>query len=172
MGSAPTLLGLRTQQISRKKKKKLPPKKGENRVDLQLQNAFAWPRAEIRLRTVTWSLSCCFLKDVKEESRETFALGQHPTTKPGIVLCIQPTHSEMDFAPPCGASGTRWIPARNLLPSPEQSFFLGQTCAKQAKGHFIRNSSHSAFPHSTCRKRLGDVLHLHSFKKINLLLTY
>lgn len=123
MGSAPTLLGLRTQQISRKKKK-IPPKKGEHRVDLQLQNAFAWPRAEIRLRTVTCSLSCCFLKDVKEESRETFVLGQHPTLKPGIVLCIQPTHSEMVFAPPCGASGTRWIPARNLLPSPEQNFFF------------------------------------------------
>lgn len=113
----------------------------------------------------------CAALSCAEEMRETFVFGAAPDLKPGIVLCIQPTHSET-FAPPCGASGTRWIPARNLLP-PRTTSFSGINLCKTSKGAFYQKLfTHSAFAHSTCRKQLGDVLYLHSFKKINLLLTY
>lgn len=124
--------------LQKKKKKKINPQTGENRVDLQLQNSFAWPGAEIRLRAVTWWLSCCFLKD--EQPRQlhwgierNLCFGAASNLKPGIVLCIQPTHSEM-FAPPCGASGTRWIPARNLLPSLNNEFFWGKPVQNKQRG--------------------------------------
>lgn len=104
-------------------------------------------------------------------NERNLCFGAASNLNPGIVLCIQPTHSET-FAPPCGASGTRWIPARNLLP-PWTTSFSGANLCKTSKGAFYQKLfTHSAFARSTCRIRLGGVLYSHSFKKINLLLTY
>lgn len=93
------------------------------------------------LRTVTWWLSCCFLKDVQPTQLpwgigRNLCFGAASNLKPGIVLCIQPTHSET-FAPPCGASGTHWTPARNLLP-PRTTSFSGANLCKTSKGAFYQ----------------------------------
>lgn len=93
------------------------------------------------LRTVTWWLSCCFLKDVQPRQLpwgigRNLCFGAASNLKPGIVLCIQPTHSET-FAPPCGASGTHWTPARNLLP-PRTTSFSGANLCKTSKGAFYQ----------------------------------
>lgn len=57
-------------------------------------------------------------------------------------------------------------------PTLNNKLFWGESVQKKPRGILSRNSSHSAVPHSTHRKILGDILWLYSFKKINLLLIY
>lgn len=55
---------------------------------------------------------------------------------PGIVLCIQPRLGNIGSFPtePQGPAGFQ---PGNLVFHPEQQDFMGQICAKKAKGHFI-----------------------------------
>lgn len=124
------------ERKKKKNKTKLPPKKEEkpcwSAITKLIGMAPSWDEAR-GCNMVTELL----LPERCARGIETFLLwGSIQPLKPGIVLCIQPTHSEM-FAPPCGASGTRWIPARNLLPSPEQSFSEANLC-KTSKGAFYQ----------------------------------
>lgn len=158
---------LRTQQTARKKKN---PQKEEKTVlicNCKTDLHGAELRSDPGLQQGDWAAASWKMCWGNERN---LCFGAASNLKPGIVLCIQPTHSET-FAPPCGASGTRWIPARNLLSPLNNEFFWGKPVQNKQRG-ILSETLHTF---SICPQHLqetaGGVLYSRSFKKINLLLT-
>lgn len=115
--------------------------------------------------TVTWWLSCCFHREDMQPSKLRWvqiginlSFGATSNLTPGIVLCVQPRHSET-FAPflrsprsLLDSSQETWYPTVN------NEIFWGNSVQKKRTGILSPDSSHLAFPRSTYRQLSGDIL--------------
>lgn len=173
-GSAPTPMYLRAQQTSRKKKN--PPKKKKTMLICNCKTHLHGP--ELRSDTQDCNVVTELLLPERCAAQ---AAALRNREKPLLWGSIQPKtwdcplHSAHTLRNVC--SSLRSL--RDTLDSsqkpaapPNNEFFWGKPVQNKQRGILSETLHIQHFPHSTCRKRLGDVLHLHSFKKINLLLTY